>query len=87
MYTTTYKDLVDIHEDSAAEDLSDTVDLVLTDPPYTTRRTGNRAQSNHDKLSETDMAEVADLCDKSLPEAVMVSFSARTCSSTNATET
>ena len=54
VYTTTCKDLVDIQEDSAADDLSDTVDLVLTDPPYNTRRTGNRSQSDHDKLSETE---------------------------------
>ena len=37
------------------------VSLVLTDPPYNTRREAGATNSEHDKFSSTDMQKAADL--------------------------
>jgi DNA modification methylase len=51
---------------SEAQSLHGTVSLILTDPPYNTRRESGASNSNHDKFSSTDMKQVADLIEKLL---------------------
>jgi DNA modification methylase len=46
---------------SQCESLHGRVDLILTDPPYNTRRTAGTSNSDHDYLSISEMKEVGDL--------------------------
>jgi hypothetical protein len=48
-------------ESAEARNLRGTVGLVLTDPPYNTRRTAGAANSGHDSLTHSDMLRAGDL--------------------------
>lgn len=61
VYDSHYKDLVEVHSEACGEDLTGKVDLVLTDPPYNTRREQGRPNSNHDVLSKDDMEGTVDM--------------------------
>lgn len=41
VYTTPFHNVAEVHQEVAVEDLSESFDLVLTDPPYNTHREVN----------------------------------------------
>lgn len=51
----------DWSESEECRGLKGTVALILTDPPYNTRRASRAVNSGHDQLSATEMTQVADL--------------------------
>lgn len=59
--TANYKELFDIHRDTTGQNLKDPLmELILTNRHYTIRHNGNRAQSIHDVLSDTNVDVVID---------------------------
>ena len=66
VYKADFDDVAEEHEDLTGSSMNETVDLVLTDPPYNTRREQQRPNSSHDELSTKDMEHFVDVCDSVL---------------------
>ena len=67
IYECSFNELVGLDEmASGSESISESVQLVLTDPPFNHRRTGNRPNSEHDSISKDEMKEVIDLVNEVL---------------------
>lgn len=49
VYTTDQKDIVQVHKGAMTEDISDCVDLLITNLPYNTRRYTKSNSFNHDR--------------------------------------
>lgn len=60
VYDTSFRELSDIHADRKGEELTGLVDLLLVDPPYNTRREGNKDHSRHDVFTTKDMDDLVD---------------------------
>lgn len=54
--------MVVIHGDAFQE----AIDPVLTDPPYSTHRFGNRPNADHEKVSEPHMHDLYDACSEAM---------------------
>lgn len=63
-----FADVSDVYEEDRGASLDDAVSLVLIDPPYNTHREQNKNNSDHDVLSDDDMAEVSEILSKVLPK-------------------
>ena len=61
IYDTHFRNLVDLDMELNGEHLDEAVQLILTDPPYNTRRESNARNSDHDSLLLADIAECVDL--------------------------
>ena len=60
-YDVSFEDLDGTHEDQRGVQLDGTVDLILTDPPFNTRRQTKSRNSAHDNLQYVQMEKVASL--------------------------
>ena len=58
VYATGFQELVEVHEATKGETLEDSVQLILTDPPYNIRRQLNAENSNYDVLTVHDMNDI-----------------------------
>ena len=61
VYDSPMHQLVELHGDGTGTDLKNKVDLVLTDPPYNTRREAGRPNSSHDEFT---LAQMSSFCDE-----------------------
>ena len=61
-----FKDLCGMYEEDEGHSLVDSVDLVLTDPPYNTRSDLNCANSEDDVFTNTDIANFVGVTDVTL---------------------
>ena len=58
------QDVVQLSVEAGGFDIENQVQLVLTDPPYNTRREGNQENSSHDSFSDRDMEDLIEICVK-----------------------
>jgi DNA modification methylase len=58
-YNVCFRDLVETHERKTGTNLTGSVQLVLTDPPYNTRRRSGQSNSSYDCLLSEDMRDAA----------------------------
>lgn len=62
VYACSFNELEQNHEEQAeGETILEGVDLILTDPPYNTRRELNQERSDYDCLTQSDMDDVVDV--------------------------
>ena len=61
-----FQDLIAQALDSGGVNLEDSVDLLLTDPPYNIRKDAGKENSDHDAFSDDDMKELAEFSRKVL---------------------
>lgn len=66
VYMTDYKDVLQFYQENASEDLAGSIDMHLTDPPSNARRNAMWVNSDHERLTVTDMTSVADMLEQFL---------------------
>lgn len=62
IYRTDYTDIVQVHQEYWSEGIAHSVDMLLTYPPYNTRRNTKRINFDHECLTVAAIASVLDPC-------------------------